>query len=197
MATSDGKGLMFHMTQPESDWELILACRRGDAQAWGDLITRYERLAFSIALSYGLSRDDAADVTQTAFLALFRSLASLHEETRLSAWLATVAHRQTRRILQRGRREHPDTLDLIDERLSSIGPTGSDPMERWEIVEWVHYGMNELQERCQRLLQLLYFDPAEPAYAEVAERLGLPIGSIGPNRARCLEQLKRILQSRS
>ncbi len=185
------------MAISSSDWDLITACRAGHETAWEELVTRYERLPFSIALSYGLSRDDAADVTQTAFLALFRSLTGLSEDTRLSAWLATVAHRQTRRILQRGRHEHPDTLDLIDERLSSIGPSGSNPMERWELVEWVHYGLESLSERCRRLLRALYFDPSEPSYMEVADRLVLPVGSIGPNRARCLEQLRQILQNRS
>jgi len=185
------------MTMFASDWDLITACRAGDAQAWEALVTRYERLVFSIALSYGLSRDDAADVTQTAFLALFRSLAILNQDSRLSAWLATVAHRQTRRILQRGRREYHDALELIDERSPSIGPSGSDPMERWELVEWLHHGLGTLGERCRRLLLALYFDPAERSYAEVADQLAMPVGSIGPNRARCLEQLKQILQSRS
>jgi RNA polymerase sigma factor (sigma-70 family) len=185
------------MTNSSADWDLISACRAGQANAWEDLVTRYERLVFSIALSYGLSRDDAADVAQTTFLALFRSLAGLSEDTRLSAWLATVAHRQTRRILQSRRHEHPDALDLLDERLPSVGPPGSSPMERWELVEWLDYGLASLNERCRRLLLALYFDPTEPSYADVADRLALPIGSIGPNRARCLEQLKRILQNRS
>jgi len=185
------------MTLFTSDWDLITACRTGDAQAWEVLVSRYERLVFSIALSYGLSRDDAADVTQTAFLALFRCLATLSPDSRLSGWLATVAHRQTRRILQRGRYEYHDALELIDERAPSLGPTHSDPIERWELVEWLHHGQGALGERCRRLLLALYFDPAERSYAEIADQLAMPVGSIGPNRARCLEQLKQILQNRS
>ncbi len=184
------------MTASSSDWELIVACRAGDPRGWEQLVSRYERLVFSIALNYSVSRDDAADVTQTAFLALFRSLGSLREDTRLSAWLATVAHRQTQRILHRRRRELPDSLDLLDELLPSIAAPGSEPMERWEVVEWLHYGLGALPERCRRLLLALYFDPAEPAYSEVAARLGLPLGSIGPSRARCLAQLKELLQQR-
>lgn len=185
------------MTDFSTDWDLISACRAGQANAWEDLVTRYERLVISIALSYGLSRDDAADVTQTTFLALFRSLAVLSRDTRLSAWLATVAHRQTRRVLQSRRHEHPDALDLLDERAPPLGPTDSNPMERWELVEWLDYGLASLNERCRRLLLTLYFDPSGPSYADVASRLGLAIGSIGPSRARCLEQLKQILQSRA
>lgn len=185
------------MTASPSDWELILACRAGGAEAWEQIISRYERLVYSIPLSYGLPRDDAADVAQTTFLALFRSLGALRPETRLSAWLATVAHRQTRRILRQSGREHPIALEILDERLSHPGPEGSAPLERWELVEWLHFGLSRLNERCRRLLLALYFDQAEPSYAEVAARLGLPVGSIGPGRARCLEQLRQILKSRA
>jgi DNA-directed RNA polymerase specialized sigma24 family protein len=70
-------------------------------------------------------------------------------------------------------------------------------MERWELVEWLEHGMGALNERCRRLLLALYFNPSEPSYADVAAALGIPVGSIGPSRARCLAQLKAILQSRS
>lgn len=180
-----------------SDWELILACRAGEATAWEQLVSRYERLVFSIALSYRVSREDAADVSQMAFLSLFRSLDALSDDSRLSAWLATVAHRQTKRILQQRRREYPDAQELLDERLPSIDPRGETPMERWEIVEWLQYGMDALSERCRQLLLALYFDREEPSYAEVAARLGMPVGSIGPSRARCIERLKQLLESRT
>jgi RNA polymerase sigma factor (sigma-70 family) len=184
------------MTHSPTDWELILGCRAGQAGAWEQLVSRYERLIYSIALSYRLTREDAADVAQTAFLSLFRSLGSLHEDTRLSAWLATVAHRQARRTFQHRRYEHPDALDILDELVSSLGAPGSNPMERWELVEWLDHGMSTLNERCRRLLLALYFDPAEPSYADVAAVLGIPVGSIGPSRARCLAQLKTALQNR-
>jgi RNA polymerase sigma factor (sigma-70 family) len=185
------------MTEALSDWDLISACRSGSASAWEQLVVRYERLVYSIALSYGLSRDDAADVAQTAFLALFRSLATLGDETRLSAWLATVAHRQARRLLWRGRHEHPDAIDRLAERLPGLGTGEGEPMERWELVEWLHLGLGSLSGRCRRLIMALYFDQAEPSYADVAARLGIALGSIGPTRARCLEQLRQFLQRSS
>jgi RNA polymerase sigma factor (sigma-70 family) len=187
---------MVAMTLSPTDWELIVGCREGHVGAWEQLVSRYERLIYSIALSYRLTREDAADVAQTAFLALFRSLGGLREETRLSAWLATVAHRQSRRLLQSRRYEQPDTLDTLDELAPLIGAPDSNPMERWELVEWLDHGMSALNERCRRLLLALYFDSAEPSYAEVAATLGIPVGSIGPSRARCLAHLKAALQSR-
>lgn len=185
------------MGEPPSDWDLIVACRAGSASAWELLVTRYERLVFSIARTYSLTRDDAADITQTAFLSLFRSLGGLREDTRLSAWLATVAHRESRRVLARGRHELPDALDRLEERLPALGPHESDRMERWELAEWLHFGLAALGERCRRLLIALYFDPSQPSYEQVAERLGTPLGSIGPTRARCIEQLRQILQRRA
>lgn len=185
------------MTASPSDWDLILSCRAGDASGWEQIVARYERLVYAIALSYRVPRDDAADIAQITFLALFRSLGALREDTRLSAWLATVAHRQTRRLLQSRRREVPDALDLLDELLPSIAHPGGEPMERWELVEWLHYGLGALSERCRDLLEALYFDEAEPAYGEVAARLDIPVGSIGPTRARCLARLKELLESRA
>lgn len=184
------------MTDTLTDWELIIACRDGRGDAWEQLVLRYERLIYSIALSYGLSREDAADTAQTAFTALFRGLGQLREDTRLSAWLATVAHRQARRTLRRGRYEVPDTLDILDDVASAIRPDGSAPLERWELVEWIEHGLGALGERCRHLLLALYFDPAEPSYAEVAAALNMPLGSVGPSRARCLAQLRAALERR-
>lgn len=160
-------------------------------------MTRYERLVFSIALSYGVTRDDAADISQMAFLALFRSLGALSDDSRLSAWLATVTHRQTKRLLLQRRHEHPDAQELLDERLPSVAPGGEASMERWELVEWLSRGIGALNERCRQLIQALYFERDTPAYADVAARLDIPVGSVGPTRARCIERLRQALENGS
>ena len=69
----------------------------------------------------------------------------------------------------------------------------SDPIDRWEVLQAVHEALNRLSERCRRLLLALYLDQTEPSYAEVADRLNMPVGSIGPTRARCLAKLKALL----
>ncbi len=88
-----------------TDSDLILACKEGRAGAWDRLVAKYERLVFSIPRSYGLSRDDAADVSQATFMALIQGLDSLTAESNVKAWLATVARRHTWRLMERGRRE--------------------------------------------------------------------------------------------
>ncbi len=178
---------------PELERDLLRACQAGDVHAWERLLTRYERLVFSIPLNYGLSADDAADITQITFTILLQSLDRLTDEVRLAAWLATVARRHTWRLLARYRRESVNPAEdlagsealggVVDHRLQS------------ELVEWLNHGLSLIDDRCRRLLLALYFDEAQPSYAEVAQRLRLPVGSIGPTRARCLEQMKRRMQA--
>ena len=177
----------------QTDRDLIRACRSGDARAWERLLDKYERLVFSISLNYGLTTDDAADVTQITFTILLQNLNTLSDEIRLSSWLATVARRHTWRLLARNRREaiNPDEDLAGNEVLGGI----VDNRERWELAEWLNQGLSLLDERCRQLLLALYFDAEQPSYANVAGRLKMPIGSIGPTRARCLEHMRQSLQT--
>jgi RNA polymerase sigma factor (sigma-70 family) len=174
-----------------SDRDLIRTCRSGDANAWERLLDKYERLVYSIPLNYGLPGDDAADITQVTFTILLQNLDTLPDEVPLGAWLSTVARRHTWRLLARQRRETigPDEDIASDEALGGI----VDDRERWELIQWLNDGLSLLDERCCRLLSALYFDEQQPSYSEVGERLNMPVGSIGPTRARCLERLKRLL----
>lgn len=179
-----------------SDQDLILACRKGERGAWESLLNKYERLVFSIPLNYGLSRDDAADIAQITFTILVQSLDSLDDESRLGAWLATVARRHTWRQMERSRRQGTGRERDVAESAVLLGKSGDESIERWELIEWLDQGLSLISEPCSKLLLALYFDPGQPSYAEVADRLGMPIGSIGPTRARCLERLREALAER-
>jgi RNA polymerase sigma factor (sigma-70 family) len=171
------------------DRDLIRRCRRGSAGAWQQLLNRYERLVYSIPLSYGLSRDDAADIAQITFTILIQSIDSLSEDSRLGPWLVTVARRHTWRLLDRNRLEGVD----VAERAVLLGKSDADSIEHWELAEWLDTGLSKIGESCRELLLALYFQPERSSYAEVAARLSMPIGSIGPSRARCLKRLRRVL----
>ena len=180
----------------ESDRDLIRRCREGNAGAWHQLLNKYERLVYSIALRYGLSRDDAADIAQITFTILIQSLDSLAEDSRLGPWLATVARRHTWRLLERNRREAAsERLEDTDIAESAVllGKSDVESIEHWELTEWLDAGLSKISENCRRLLLALYFQPERSSYAEVAERLDMPIGSIGPSRARCIKRLKQML----
>jgi RNA polymerase sigma factor (sigma-70 family) len=166
-----------------SDLELLSACRAGDQYAWDALVARYERLVFSVALRNGVTREEAADITQMTFIALLESLSRLRDEHRLASWLMSVSRRQAWRQRRRHERERPV------EQVSSA----EDPIAAWERIAVVHEGLQRLGGACRDLLLALYFDPAAPSYAEVARRLGRSIGGIGPMRARCLQHLRSVL----
>ncbi len=177
----------------EPDQELLRLCRNGDAGAWERLADRYERLVFSIPLNYGLSREDAADVAQLTFTILIQTLDTPTEIQRLGPWLATVARRHTWRLMDRGRREGTGEREDLAESAKLVGKGDAGSVERWELTEWLHDGLSKVSEPCRELLQALYFDEEGSSYAEVAARLGRPVGSIGPTRARCLESLRRVM----
>jgi RNA polymerase sigma factor (sigma-70 family) len=167
-----------------SDVDLLNACREGDQDAWGLLVERYERLVFSVALRNGVAREEAADITQMTFMALLESIGTVREGERVASWLMSVARRLAWRQRRRSEREH-----LGVEEVS--GP--EDPIAAWERVAVIQEGLQRLAPACRDLLLALYFCPAPQSYARIAERLGRPIGGIGPMRARCLQCLRALL----
>jgi RNA polymerase sigma factor (sigma-70 family) len=180
----------------ELDIDLIRRCRRGSVGAWHQVLNRYERLVFSIPLRYGLSREDAADVAQLTFTVLVENMDKLADDSRLGAWLATVARRNTWRKLERNRREiaseHLEGASLAENAVL-LGKSDAESVEHWELTDWLDTGLSQLSEKCRNLLKALYFQPELASYAEVAEHFGMPLGSIGPTRARCLKRLKGML----
>ena len=180
----------------ELDRDLIRRCRRGSVGAWHQILNRYERLVFSIPLRYGLTLHDAADVAQITFTALVENMDRLTEDSRLGAYLSTVARRNTWRLLERNRREiaseHLEGTTLAKSVLH-LGKSDAQLIEHWELTDWLDKGLSQVNERCRKLLTALYFQPEPSSYAEVAEHFGMPLGSVGPTRARCLKSLKRIL----
>jgi RNA polymerase sigma factor (sigma-70 family) len=160
------------------------------------VLDRYERLVFSIPLNHGLCHEDAADISQLTFTILIQSLDTLRPDSRLGPWLATVAKRHTWRLLERQRRESTVEEDDLAESITLADETDAEIRERQELLEWLHQGLGLINKRCRDLLTALFFDPEQPSYAEVAERLEMRVGSIGPTRARCLVQLRKVLDTR-
>lgn len=181
----------------ETDEELLQACRQGDARGWHGVLDRYERLLYSIPLNYGLTDEDAADVVQLTLTIFLQKLDELEDTSNLAAWLATVARRHSwRRLAQRRREQLGLGADVADE-IDSAGDGGDQrALVRWELLEWLNQGLNDLDPRCRALIMALYLTHDAPSYAEVAARLGMAVGSVGPTRARCLEKLRICLQEK-
>jgi len=183
----------------DSDLQLVLACRRGDQLAWEKLIRRYQRLIYAIPLRAGLDEDQAAEIFQEVFTTLFQKLNDIDEPERLQAWLVTTARRKTWRTISKahaGRRSDA-SADLPADEAAAIRDEAPLPDEQLLILEEQHRirtAVSLLDERCRTLLQMLFYRSEPPSYAELAASLGIPEGSIGPTRARCLAKLLRILK---
>ncbi len=173
-------------TLRDDDAALLNACLSGDEAAWTELVNRYTRLVYSIAFKTGLNEQEAADVVQNVFTIVLRRLESLRHVDRFSAWLITTTHRESWRA-RRARREQP-----LDDKFEVMDPDGLVDAQviKWEHASLTHEALRRLDERCRRLLELLFLREARPAYETIASELDMAVGSIGPIRARCLNRLK-------
>lgn len=173
----------------ESDPALVRACLDGDERAWEELVERYGRLVYSIPRRMGFSDADADDVFQVVFTTLFRRLPGLRDQTRLSSWLITTTRRESWRL---GRAA--GMVAEVDERLPDEGVGPGDQVAQAEREQNVRDALRRLDDRCRDLLTALFLEPAAPAYDAIGARLGMPVGSIGPTRARCFKKLETILR---
>jgi RNA polymerase sigma factor (sigma-70 family) len=178
-----------------SDSDLIAACRDGEEAAWDALVARYERLVYTIPSRYGLTPAEINDVFQSVWLALLKNLENLRQPDRIAAWLVTTTRRECWERRRGVNYEKVITSDLDDQivRAKSEEPSPDEIVATYEKHEALRRAMDKMDSRCRRLLRLLYFDPSIPSYADVASKLNMPIGSIGPLRARCLKKLRKIL----
>lgn len=173
-----------------STTELVRAAAEGDERAWKLVVERYSGLVWSVVRTYRLADSDAADVVATTWLQLVQNLQRIREPGAVSAWLATTARRESLRVLRLIDRERP-TEGLG--QLKSTDRPEDEPEAQAVAAErdlTLLRCMDELPERCQALLRALLSDPPM-SYKEISSALGIPIGSIGPTRARCLQCLRR------
>jgi RNA polymerase sigma factor (sigma-70 family) len=170
---------------------LVQRAAAHEEQAWRDLVERYSPLLWSVTRSFGLPQQRAGDVVQTAWLRLVQHIGGLRDPEHVGAWLATTARREAMRAVASGRRE-----DLQDESSWDRADVSQEPPDagilRHEQHDRLETALAALPPRQEQLLRILSTDPA-PSYREVAAATGMPIGSIGPTRARALDRLRSLL----
>jgi RNA polymerase sigma factor (sigma-70 family) len=171
--------------------DLVAWARKGDKQAWDALVERYSPLIWSICRRHQLDRADADDVGQSVWLRLVDQLDTIRDPAALPGWLATTTRRECLRVLRSARGPQAaghilDTETIPDEQAR----TAEQELLMAERHAALREAFMDLPLRCQRLIAQLIEDPPVP-YAEISAKLGIPVGSIGPNRSRCLAKLRR------
>jgi RNA polymerase sigma factor (sigma-70 family) len=170
---------------------LFRAFRAGDEAKIGDLVTLVTPILWHTARAQRLDRESAEDVVQTTWLALVRSADSITDPQAVLQWLIVSTRREAWRVVKRSDRTEPREFEPDD----VVGPTRELPEEqvlRSDVDGRLWQHIAQLPERCQALLRVIAFAD-RPDYATVAKALGMPVGSIGPTRGRCLARLREHL----
>lgn len=166
----------------------------GDRQAWNRLVSQYGRLIWSITVRFKLSESDAADVVQTTWMRLIEHIDRIEQPDRVGAWLAATARNECLKHVSARKRivlvQENVELEGTDHR----GPEVDEALLAAERAEHVRAALAHLPAQWQQLLELLMADPPV-SYAEISDQLGLPVGSIGPTRSRCLAKLRVLLEA--
>ena len=171
---------------------LLEEAKRGDPDGWRRLVTVLQPFALGVRSRYGLDADDMSDVFMGTFQALYSGLARIEDAQSLPRWIAVVAGREAARI-RRAKTPTSDAWDLDEILLVEDADAEALAIQADDALR-VRNALAKMPEACRELLGALYAEDAE-GYVEIASRLGLAVGSIGPSRARCLEKMRRRLES--
>jgi RNA polymerase sigma factor (sigma-70 family) len=173
-----------------SDSHLLARCRADDQDAWKTLVERYAALVLSVPRRYGLRPERAEDVFGEVCVALVKALPTIRDGQALPQWLIRTATRATWEAARK------DRLAMTPDDLPPL--TGTAPPDELvsalEEEQRVRDALSRIAERCRKLLTLLYFTAPTPSYDEVARKMRMPRGSLGPTRARCLGKLQEHLE---
>lgn len=180
-----------------TDEELIAECRNENPAAWEELVRRYRRLIFTIPRRAGLNEDDSADIFQQVFSLLIQNLHRIKQPSQIQAWLVTTARRETIHFLKKQKRQLISNNDEENESEVLYVPDknllADEVLLNLEAQNKVRNAVESIDEKCRKLLEMLFYWQNPPPYSEIADKLGISEGSIGPTRARCLEKvLKKI-----
>ena len=177
--------LLIRETCDSGDRDLIRRCIEGDQEAWKQLVRRYERLIYSIALRICRDSETAADVLQQVCLELYQRLDEVRNTATLPSWIATVTRRKSCDYWRSCQPAEP----LLDDGSAD----SEDIFANIERQHTLERAMASLPERNRRLMQMLYMSDRDYSYQEIAQQLGMPVASIGPTRIRSLKKLRKLL----
>lgn len=168
--------------------QAFAAYRDGDVEHMSDLVELLTPILWHTARSHRLDDGSAMDVVQTAWLRLVENADKIADPQAVMGWLLVTVRRESWRLSRRAARLDAELDESAED--TSLGPADLSVISESDAMLWRHLG--ELTARCQALLRVIAF-AERPDYASVAEALGMPVGSIGPTRGRCLAKLREAL----
>jgi len=176
-----------------SEERLVRECLDGNEAAWAALIDRYKNLIFSVPIKYRFSREEAADVFQMVCLELLSELPRIREPKALPKWILMVTAHKCYHLKNQGRRYQEKTEGFAKTVGNALPPDAEVIVQQAESEQQIREAIASLPQRCQELIRLLFFEEPARSFDEVARMLGLPRGSIGFTRQRCLDRVRRRL----
>jgi RNA polymerase sigma factor (sigma-70 family) len=187
--------------RPGPDRDLVDCCLDHESGAWEEFLRRYGRLIYSTIHKVGLCPEDQEDAFQSSVMAIYRQLPKLRDREKIASWIVGITWRQSvNRIRLRSREirmeevEDPALSGRLDPPADAILPD-----EHRVALEQAQHAMEALDSlpvRCRRLLILMFYEHPPLDYVEISRREGVPIGSLGPTRARCLLKMRRFFRER-
>ena len=182
----------------KTDAELIIACRRGDETAWSELVDRYQRLIFTIPRRAGLSEEQSADILQEVFLTLFEKLNEIEQPEKIRSWIVTTAKFKTWGAVRSEKSLcSPETEEKMAAEMANLPdtlPLADAVLIELEEQHLIRTALKEMEERCRKILSMIYLQDPAASYSEVAREIGVGETSVSPLRTRCLKKLAKILE---
>jgi len=170
--------------------DLVARARDGDDRAWGELVARYAPLVMAVCRRHHLGEADTLDVAQGVWLTLLEHLDTIREPAALPGWIATTTRRECLHLLTgKGGRQRQELVGEVDGATIDLTDELDDMIVRAERHAALLGALADLPPQHRQLIALLIHDPPL-GYAEIGRRLDMPVGSIGPTRARCLEKIR-------
>ena len=184
-------------TLGRSDAELIRDCRSGIQTAWAELVARYQRLIFAIPRRAGLSEEQSADVFQDVFLTLFEKLDEIEQPEKIRSWIVTTAKFKTWATVRGSKGLYsPESDEEMEREMSNLAdaaPLADEMLIELEQQHLIRTALKQLEERCRKIISMLYLRVSAASYSEVADEIGVGETSISPLRSRCLKKLEKLL----
>ncbi len=178
------------MSSSIDDAELTRRCAQGDRDAWELLVKRYEGLVWSVITRAGIRRERGEDIFQEVFRAAFAAIQTMTDASRIDAWLMTTTKRTVWKEWNRAKRDNV----ILPEELAGISDDHQQFTEDQEVRLIVQRALDAISARCRELLLATFAQGGPVSYDTLADAMGMPRGSLGPTRQRCLKHLAEQLR---